>query len=163
MNIPWREARRLIPNLDELLRREGNGPSKPPTETAVAVPICTRLEVSPGRWQVTIANYCPTSDNVRAKGVKAWNRAKKADREVIRDWLADFARVPRASCRRRLSMWVTKKGPQVDGANLNKSFRDGLVNCGLLVDDSAEWLEGSDPIVTPSKVTSTTILIEDIS
>ncbi len=126
MNLSWQEARRLIPNLDAILEAQGNGPCKP-AGRVVAVPVCTRLEVLPGRWLVEITGWCPASDNVRAKGVKAWLHAKAADRKVIRDWLVDFARVPRATGRRRLSVWVAKKGPRPDGQNLLKSLCDGLV------------------------------------
>lgn len=36
------------------------------------------------------------------------------------------------------------------------------MNTGLLVDDKAEWLKATVPVVGPGEITSTTILIEDI-
>lgn len=164
MSIPWREAYHLIPNLAEILAaQDGNSAAhKPPTEAAVAVPACVRLEVSPGRWLVEIRGWCPASDNVRAKGVKAWCRAKKADREVIRDWLCEYARVPRATGKRRVTVWLAKKGPRPDGQNLWKSLADGLTNTGLLVDDGPDWLEAGPIVVERGAVTETTLLIEDL-
>jgi hypothetical protein len=163
MSIPWKDARRLIPNLDEILREQDAVAGKtPPAPPAPVAPICTRLTVAPGLWKVTIEGWYPASDNVRARGTKAWIRAKKADREVLRDWLAEYARVPRATGRRRVTVWVAKKGPRPDGTNLWKSLADGLVNVGLLVDDSAEWFEAGPIEVAKADVTSTTLLIEDI-
>lgn len=165
MGIPWRQAYRLIANLDDILAAQP-APDRPaplPLTPTVGVPTCTRLESSPGRWLVEIEGWLPASDNVRAKGLKRWIRAKSADREVLRDWLVGHARIPRATTRRRLAVWVAKKGRRPDGANLLKSLCDGLVNVGLLVDDRAEWLEVAVPVVSKGEGMRTTILLEDIA
>lgn len=155
------QLRRFLPDIDERLawdRRE----TADAALVACGVPVPVEVERGPGRWVVRLANYLPTSDNARAKGLRCWLRGKKRDRTVMRDWLVEYLGVPRATGRRRLTVHVRKRGPLVDGANLNKSLRDALVQVGLLVDDSAEWLEGSDPVVERGKVTSTTIILEDI-
>lgn len=159
MNIPWRQARRLIPNLDALLAAAG--PREPPAPVP-GEPACTRLEVAPGRWSVTIAAWVPASDNVRGRGVKAWCRAKKRDREVVRTWVAEYARVPRATGKRRVSATVLKKGPLVDGTNLWKSLADALVNVGLLVDDGPEQFEAGPIAVARGAEAETTLLLEDL-
>ena len=162
MRLSWQEARRLIPDLDAILAAQGNGPRKPRPDRAIAFPVAVQVESSPGRWLVRVANWCPASDNVRARGLKAWMRAKKRDRQVIRDWLVDYGRIPPATGPRRLRVLIEKKGPLPDPSNLNKSLRDALVSCGLLIDDDAARLEGSEPKVARAKDTSTLILLEDI-
>jgi hypothetical protein len=156
------ELRRLMPDIDERLcwdRRE----TADAALVACGLPVAVQVERDAGRWLVRVANWCPASDNVRAKGLKAWMRAKKRDREVVRDWLVVHARVPPATGPRRLRVLVEKKGNLPDPSNLNKSLRDALVSCGLLIDDDAARLEGSEPKVSRAKVTSTLILLEDIA
>lgn len=157
MGIPWRTARRLIPDLDALLA------SRPPRAVAPpGVPACTRVEARPGWWRVTVAGWHPASDNVRAKGLWRWIAAKGRDRAVVRACLVEVAGVPRATGRRRLSAWVTKRGPLLDGPNLLKSLCDACVDAGLLVDDGPAWAEVVVPVVARGDRVETVILLEDI-
>lgn len=162
VRITIEQARKCCPEIDALLD------ARPPDEAAVQVllnagqPVAVAVEHGPGRWSVKVMNWCPTSDNMRAKGLKRWIRGKAADREVIRTWLVEFARVPRAAGKRRLSVHIEKRGPMIDPSNTNKSVRDALVNCGLLVNDNPEWLEAAEPTAVPGKVSSTTIILEDL-
>ncbi len=48
-----------------------------------------------------------------------------------------------------------------DPDNVNKSLRDALVRCGLLVDDSAEWAECTEPEIEKGKK-ATVITLETI-
>lgn len=166
MGIKWEDARRVIPNLDAVLDRyaAGRRPDGLVIAQLVAAgqPVAVEVEHAPGRWSVTIAGWRPASDNLRAKGWHAFHRAKKRDREVIRTWVCEYACVPRATGRRRLSAWVTKRGPLVDGTNLWKSLADGCVQTGLLKDDGGAWFEAGRIEVARGAGTSTKLLIEDI-
>lgn len=161
--ITLEQARKCYPGIDALLA------SRPPDEAAVQAlsdagqPVAVEVEHAPGRWTVKVANWHPASDNLRARGWKAFAAAKKRDRAVIRDWLVSYARVPRATGRRRLSAWVTKRGPLVDGQNLWKSLADGLVNVGLLVDDGPDWFEAGLIAVARGAEVSTVLLLEDLA
>lgn len=158
-----RILRAKFPALDELLAGVPPPDVSRAALVAVGQPVAVEVERGPGRWMVKVANWCPASDNVRAKGLRKWMRAKKHDRTVVRDWLVSYVGVPRATGKRRVRAWVAKRGPRPDGTNLLKSFCDALVNTGLLVDDSAEWLEIVTPAVSKGTVTATTVLIEDIA
>jgi Holliday junction resolvase RusA-like endonuclease len=119
-----------------------------------------------GLWVVEIINYRPASDNESKKGVKAWHRAKKRDRQVVFDLVCPF--VPRATGRRRVALLVEKASRRgmVDGPNLNKSLNDALVQAGLLIDDSPDWAEIANPAVAIVKglevPVRSTITIEDL-
>lgn len=56
-----------------------------------------------------------------------------------------------------------KGGQLLDPDNLNKSLRDALVEAGVLVDDSPDWLDGVEPRVLPDdgKGPRTVLIIED--
>lgn len=155
------ELRRCMPDIDERLswdRRE----TADAALIACGQPVAVEVERGPGRWSVRIANYTPASDNVRAKGVRAWLRAKRRDREVMRDWLVTYCGVPPAAGRRRLALAMVKRGPMIDPQNCLKSACDALVAVGLLRDDGPEFLELVAPTAVRGKVTSTRITLEDI-
>ncbi len=64
-------------------------------------------------------------------------------------------------------MWalveVSGRGGTPDGgANLGKSLEDALVTAGLLVDDSPAWMESRGLNVQRSKVSQTTIWLEEV-
>jgi hypothetical protein len=163
VRLSWAGAYRIIPNLDDILAAQeakGRGSRDIP---AYGGPRVTDLVFSEGYWQVRVVNWLPASDNLRAKGLKTWIRARKVDRGVVGDWLVGYAGIPPAVGKRRLEVLVEKKGPLVDPGNINKSLRDSLVWHGLLRDDSAEWLDGVEPIVVRSKVTATTITLTDVA
>jgi hypothetical protein len=155
------ELRRLLPDIDERLawdRRVTAGAAL----VAVGQPVAVEVERGSGRWCIKIANWHPCSDNTRAKGLKAWIRAKRRDREVVRDWLCDYGRVDRATGRRRLAVAISKSGPMLDPQNCLKSLCDALVSVGLLVDDGPDFLELVAPTAGRGKITSTTLTIEDV-
>jgi hypothetical protein len=70
------------------------------------------------------------------------HRYKKADREIIAAY-ALAAGIPRAAGRRKVDLLITlaprERSPDPD--NLWKSTLDGLVGCGLLINDNPQWLE----------------------
>jgi hypothetical protein len=162
------EARRLRGKFPELGAAIDDLPPVPPPAVAarilvaVGAPVAVEVERGPGRWAIMIANWHPASDNIRAKGLKQWMRAKKRDREIIRDWLCDYGRVPRATGRRRLAVAISKSGPMLDPQNCLKSLCDALVSVGLLVDDGPDFLELVAPTAGRGKITSTTLTIEDV-
>lgn len=100
-------------------------------------------------------------------------RAARASRIVAPIPTPAPARPP---CRRRLEITFTpgperaaggRFGPKnaiPDPDNLNKSIRDAIVEGGWLVDDSAAWLEGVEPVVAPRDPSgpTTTLTIEDL-
>jgi Holliday junction resolvase RusA-like endonuclease len=138
------------------------------TATKVATPPrLASLEAMAGRWVARILDWRPVSDNLRARGVKAWAAAKKRDREVIRELLV--GRIPPATGRRKVSLVVTKKSRRgvTDPSNLLKSTLDSLVSCGLLVDDSQQWLEGVTVRIEvcreQERPVQSTITIEDLT
>ncbi len=128
-------------------------PAKRPAPGSVAT--------APGRWVVTILGWHPVSDN-KLKGHRMKiHRLKMADAAVI---AAEFhnAGVTKATGRRRVSVVVYQdKGRPLDGANLNKSLRDAMVQSGGIVDDSAKWAEFVGPDVEKGRK-ATVITIEDI-
>lgn len=141
----------------------------PPIGTATKVatpPRLASLESMPGRWIAVIEDFRFASDNIRARGTWAWAAAKKRDREVIRELLV--GRIPPATGRRKVSLVVTKKSKRGvrDPSNLLKSALDSLVCCGLLVDDSQDWLCGVTARIEvdrdQARPTQTTITLENI-
>ena len=71
--------------------------------------------------------------------------------------------VPKATGRRKVRLTVYKPGKAPDADAYDKSLLDALVTCGLLVDDSQEWIEGRmEVVVIKSKQRRTLIRLEDV-
>jgi hypothetical protein len=122
----------------------------------------------PGWWEGEITGWRPASDNLRARGMWVWAKAKARDREVIRELLCNEAKIPPATGRRFASLVVTKKSGRGirDGANLLKSFHDALKTTGLLIDDDEVWLDYVRPVIKVDRELAckvkTIIRLEDI-
>jgi hypothetical protein len=129
-------------------------------------PRLVSLEATPRRWVAVLSDYRPCSDNLRARGVRAWCAAKKRDREVIRELLV--GRIPPATGRRKVSLVVTKKSRRGirDGQNMLKSFLDAMKMTGLLVDDDEDRLDYTKPRIEVDREMErpiqSTITIEDM-
>lgn len=115
-------------------------------------------------YRIVIPNWRPS--NLNAMHRVHWaarGRMKRADREMIAAY-AKLAETPWAKTKRRVSMEITITGRQqsTDPDALWKSTLDGLVACGLLEDDSAEWCELGGVSHTRGDKTETIIVLEDI-
>lgn len=121
-------------------------PARRTLEPVAGQPSLVRLDASEGRWEVEIADWRPASDNVRAKGVRPWCRAKRRDKSVLASLLSGH--VPAATGKRRISLRVVKRRkPLPDPSNLWKSFLDALVAGGFLRGDSGQWCRTEAPEV----------------
>jgi hypothetical protein len=135
----------------------------PPKMPPVFVSSYTVLRGSSCSYVVTVENWRPASDNVQRRGHWAWRKARAADDAIVAALVAGGrSGVPRAAGKRRLAVVVEMPGRRVDGSNLNKSLRDSLVNCYLLIGDDAGGVEGSDPVVVPGPVLRTILTLEDL-
>jgi Holliday junction resolvase RusA-like endonuclease len=170
----WLEHNGVAPETLDRAIAESVARSEPrptlPVGTAAKVvtpPRLASLEATPGRWEAVLNDFRFASDNLRARGVRVWAAAKKRDREVIRELLV--GRIPPATGRRKVMLVVTKKSRRgvTDPSNLLKSTLDSLVSCGLLVDDSQQWLEGVTVRIEvcreQERPVQSTITIEDLT
>jgi hypothetical protein len=91
-------------------------------------------------------------------------RRKKADAQMI----AVYGRsIPKAVGKRRVDLEIILK-PKQRGGDVdayNKSLLDGLVRCGLLVDDNRQHVELSQPTYSrgTEKDWGARIVLEDVS
>jgi len=164
-----REAvRRLGPRAQEAIDRAPRVlvppgvslPRKPLRTVLPGDPSVYATNPRPGLWVVTVDGWLPSSKNIKARGVRAWVRARKRDDGVL-SRAADL--VPAAVGRRLVRTRVTsnRPGPLPDPQNLVESLADSLVRCGLLVDDSARWCRVETPTVVRGSVTLTVVEVED--
>lgn len=113
---------------------------------------------------LTIPNWKPTSTNKLITSHWAVARKlKKADADIIAGYAIHQA-IPKATGKRRLSftVYVSGRGRITDADNCLKSLCDGLVKCGLLVDDSPTWMElGKMEVIRGGS--ATVIILEDIT
>jgi len=94
-------------------------------------------------YTMQIPNWHPAKINEwegRHWSVK--NRLKKRDKSIV--WGAMLEnKIPKATCKRRVELTIglgyRQRGGDPD--SYNKSLLDALVVCGLLVNDSKEWVE----------------------
>lgn len=118
-----------------------------------------------GQYEIWIPGWRPTSLN-RLMYAKVRDRIKlKANDSEIVGVFAHTCKVPKATCRRRVSLAITL-GPrwrQFDDDNALKGILDGLVTCGRLVNDNATWCERGEIIWRPrgSGPCGTLITLED--
>ena len=113
---------------------------------------------------LTIPDWKPTSTNKLITSHWAVARKlKKADADIIAGYAIHQA-IPKATGKRRLSftVYVSGRGRTPDADNFLKSMCDGLVKCGLLVDDSPTWMELGKMEVARGG-SATVITLEDIT
>ena len=93
------------------------------------------------------------------------HKRKAADKERVGIY-AHVQHIPKAVGKRRVSLEIVLTGrqKQVDPWAYNKSLMDALVQNGLLVDDSSEWVEFGGITYSRGKKGSemTTIVLEEI-
>lgn len=90
-------------------------------------------------------------------------RLKEADRQMVGGY-ALALRIPRAACKRRVSLRVSgwaRGGRRVDPDAYWKSVLDALVAADLLRDDGARWCELGQVQVVKGE-DSTTVILEDL-
>ncbi len=117
-----------------------------------------------GTWFVHIPNWHPTRLNQLLNSHWAVAaRYKRHDADIIAASVLG-AGVPKADrSRRRVSVEIVL-GPRQRGGDPDcywKSLLDGLVKCGLLKDDSKEWLECGEVIFSRGPRPATVIKIEN--
>ena len=120
-------------------------------------------------WTVFITDWHPTSVNVLLGAAYAGRGArfaaaarKREDAKLLAIYCRVFE-VPRATGPRRVSLTLGL-GPRMrspDPDNLWKSLLDGLVKCGVLVNDSPRWCEPRW-CGTTRGLKATTVVIEDL-
>lgn len=117
-----------------------------------------------GTWTVGIPGWHPR--RVNEWDGRHWasrSRAKKSDRQVVA-LCCLAARVPPASCRRRVTLTITL-GPRQRGADPDsywKSLLDALVACGALRDDRKEWVELAPVRYDRGPARASRITLEDL-
>lgn len=98
---------------------------------------------------------------------RCWQRAyrrKKADLKVVAAYVRVVQRVPKAAGKRRVSLTI-RLGPRQRAGDPDaywKSLLDALVGCGLLVDDSRQWVELAPVSFERGERAATVLVIEDL-
>lgn len=110
-----------------------------------------------------VPDWKPTSLNGLMASVQAKIKAKKRDREMVTLY-ARMADIPKANCRRRVSVEIGYSGRarECDPDNLTKSLLDALVSCGLLLDDAAAFVLWAGVEQRRDETTWTRITLEDL-
>lgn len=90
-------------------------------------------------------------------------KVKKVDAQTIHLY-ARMRGIRKAASRRRVSLklYGWRRGRMGDPDGYWKSLLDGLVQCGLLIDDSQKWCEQGSIVLTRSERTQTEITLEDL-
>jgi hypothetical protein len=134
---------------------------KPPRE----LPAHCQLREGPGarRYEVTIPEWIPARLNVlKASHWAVERKLKFADACVIG---GELRRAGVTRGKRRVGL-VIVLGPRMRGGDpdaYNKSFLDGLVRCGALVDDNRQGVEILPIRFERQSVMGTRVIIEDLS
>lgn len=116
-------------------------------------------------------NFVPLSVNklLAMHHMKA-HKAKSVDMQAI-SLEVKSQNIPKATGKRKLKVTCIKnrlkdgkrKGGRLgDPDNVQKVILDGLVKAGVLVDDSAQWLQLEQPVMVAGDCEKTIIEIEDI-
>jgi hypothetical protein len=116
-------------------------------------------------YSVFIPNWRPASLNELMGGsVRNKIRRKKADRKIITFYCC---RLPKATAKRHVSLHIVLTGRQqeADPDAYYKSLLDGLVKCGMLVDDKGEYCSYGMPTYSrgTKEQAGTHITLEDIA
>lgn len=110
--------------------------------TATVTDRTPKAEPMIGRWVLTIPGYQPvTLNSLMGCNPYTIHRKKQADKKKIAGE-AVLAGIPKAWCRRAVALTIIL-GPRQRAADPDafwKATLDSLVSCGLLVDDSRQWV-----------------------
>jgi Holliday junction resolvase RusA-like endonuclease len=116
-----------------------------------------------GRYELFIPGWRPVSVN-RLIGFHFGKIKKLKDKDKVA-LAASFlvSGIPRAKGRRRVGMtlFFPGKSKRGDSDNYNKSARDAMVACGMIVDDSDKWAVFTEPVLAEGKK-ATLISLEDL-
>lgn len=112
---------------------------------AAFVPLTNDPAPSGKHWCLVLPRHT-TRLNKLLEGMRQKIVYKKKDRELVAEWAAN-AGIPGATGKRRVSMTVILAPRQRAGDPdaYQKSLGDALVQCGLLRQDSRQWVEWSPP------------------
>ncbi len=115
--------------------------------------------------RIIIPRWRPWPDNKLAGGIH-WavrKKRKDMDKSMVAVY-ADMSGTPKATGKRRVQLEIILTGRQkmTDPMAYAKSLLDALVHCGLLIDDTGEWVEWIPPVYTRGDVGVTTIVLEDL-
>lgn len=98
-------------------------------------------------WEIRIEAATPSQNTREGKHYCAKTREKRLWWYLIRA-APGFLEIPKATAKRKLTIERHARGVQQDEANVHggcKGIVDDLVQHGLLVDDSPQWLEHGTP------------------
>jgi hypothetical protein len=118
----------------------------------------------PTTCTLTVPDWTPARLNqFLGKHWSAGHRLKKADRQTLGLYAATSG-IPKASCRRRVSVTFTlqPRARRFDPDAPLKSLLDALVACGMLVDDGPKWCELGGIAFRRGKDRATEIRLEDL-
>lgn len=113
--------------------------------------------------RLVIPDWRPTPLNRLLRHWATAAHLKRVDREMVMGY-AIQAGIPKATTRRRVRLVVTlPKGRKAFDPDAPwKGVLDGLVHTGLLVDDSAKWVELAPVEFRKGDRLETTIELEDL-
>jgi len=116
-----------------------------------------------GRYELFIPGWHPVNIN-RLLGYHFGKVKKLKDKDKVA-LAASFlvSGIPKAKGKRLVGMtlYFPGKSGRGDPDNYNKSARDAMVACGLVVDDSDRWARFTEPVIEEGK-RATLITIEEI-
>ncbi len=112
---------------------------------------------------IEIPNWKPPSVNKLMGHWRNGRRLKQAAAQMIATY-AHMAKIPKATCKRLVSISVTQsgKGRTGDSDNLLKATLDALKTTGYIKDDNQTWLQYNPPIIRRGKETKTIITLQDL-
>jgi hypothetical protein len=153
-----------------LTQARATGRRVAPSVVLPGEPVLGQVERGPGWWSGTLNDWRPSSKNLKTRGVRAWNRARRRDDAAIALWADHPDGPPPATAKRRVTLVVERRrraGRLPDAINLMESTADALVANGLLVGDSGRWLSFGEPDVRVNPEIAwawqTTIRLENVS
>jgi hypothetical protein len=114
--------------------------------------------------KITIPYWRPAALNTLMRS--HWStsgKLKKSDANIISAY-AFCAGIPKATGKRRVSLEITLTGlqRQTDPDSYQKSTLDGLVKCGMLLEDNAASVEWGGVSYDRIGEAKTTIVLEDL-
>lgn len=118
----------------------------------------------PTRWTVEIPDWHPsTLNNLLKRHWATRARIKKQDEEFIL-FYSLAAGVPKAKGKRRVGQVLTlaRRDRRRDNDGAWKTVLDGLVKARMLVDDSPDWVETTEPTYERGRFRKTLIVIEEV-
>ena len=95
-----------------------------------------------------------------------WRRSGRLKKKCVNVMWASCLeqKLVKATCKRMVSIIITtaKRGRRCDPDAYYKSTLDALVKCNMLVDDSSQWCEHMQTMITTGDKNLTTIILTDI-